>query len=165
MLYPALNVKPYCNLLKSSILLCLMAVTKPGDTIIIGKPTYFGIFNIIKNLGLKILEIDIHPSTGLNLNYLEECLQEIKVSACLFISNFNSPTGYCMTDFEKHKLVEILARREHLEAIRPSEHRQINWHRRLKKPCYDCYGICSRFVKIHVMIVMEYVPGSEKTLL
>ena len=32
-----------------------------------------------------------------------------------------------------------------------------------ENPCYDCYGICSRFVKIHVMIVMEYVPGSEKT--
>jgi DNA-binding transcriptional MocR family regulator len=35
----------------------LRAVTKPGDTVAIECPTYFGIFHVMQSLGLKVLEI------------------------------------------------------------------------------------------------------------
>lgn len=93
-----------------SLVLCLMTITKPGDTIIIERPAYFSIYNIIKNLGLKILEVNVHPTQGLSLDFLEKCITEVKVSACIFISNFSNPTGYCMPDDIKEKLVGILAK-------------------------------------------------------
>lgn len=94
-----------------SIVFCLMTLTKPGDIIAIGRPTYFSIYHIIKNLGLKVLEIDIHPTEGMNLDYLEKCLHKFKVSACIFITNFNNPTGYCMKNEEKEKLVAMLSKK------------------------------------------------------
>lgn len=94
-----------------SLVLSLMTVTKPGDIIAIGRPTYFSIYSIIKNLGLKILEIDIHPSKGMDIDYLERCLKKQNISACVFITNFNNPTGYCMKEEEKKKLVEVLSKK------------------------------------------------------
>src|SRR5215471_14154683 len=40
-----------------ALALSLKAVTKPGDTVAVESPNYFGIFQIIQSLGLKILEI------------------------------------------------------------------------------------------------------------
>ncbi len=34
---------------------CLRSVTRPGDTVAIERPTYFGIFGLLKNLGLRAL--------------------------------------------------------------------------------------------------------------
>lgn len=93
-----------------SLVLCLMTITKPGDTIAIGRPTYYSIYNIIKNLGLKVLEINIHPSEGTDMDYLEKCLKKYNIAACIFITNFNNPTGYCMKDGEKEKLTGMLSK-------------------------------------------------------
>jgi DNA-binding transcriptional MocR family regulator len=40
-----------------ALVFCLKAVTEPGDTVAIESPVYFGIFNVLKMLGLKVLEI------------------------------------------------------------------------------------------------------------
>ncbi|MFN0015227.1 MAG: PLP-dependent aminotransferase family protein, partial [Saprospiraceae bacterium] len=40
---------------------CLQTVTKPGDTVAIERPTYFGIFSLLKNLGLRALEVPTDP--------------------------------------------------------------------------------------------------------
>lgn len=93
-----------------SLVISLMTLTKPGDSVIIERPTYFSIYNIIKNLGLKIIEVNVHPTKGMNLNYLEKCIKKVRVSACIFITNFSNPTGHCMPDEEKEKLVGILAK-------------------------------------------------------
>ncbi len=93
-----------------ALLLSLMTLTKPGDTVLIERPTFFSVYNIIKNLGLKVLEINVHPKTGMNFSYLEECIKRVKISACLFVTNFSNPTGYCMEDEDKEKLVGILAK-------------------------------------------------------
>jgi DNA-binding transcriptional MocR family regulator len=45
-------------------------VAKPGDTIAIESPTYYGILQIIEALGLKACEIPTFPREGV-------CLDEI----------------------------------------------------------------------------------------
>src|SRR5579872_1208875 len=48
-----------------ALVMCLKAVTRPGDTVAIENPTYFGILQLFEHLGLKALEIPTDPVTGL----------------------------------------------------------------------------------------------------
>jgi DNA-binding transcriptional MocR family regulator len=92
--------------------LALRAVAKPGDTIAIESPTYFGILQCIESLGLKALEIPTHPRDGVNLDALEMALDTQTIRACLFILNFSNPLGACMPDENKQRLVAMLAGRD-----------------------------------------------------
>jgi len=91
-----------------ALVFCLKAVTEPGDTVAIENPTYFGIFNVMKSLGLKVLEIPLNPVTGLDLEYLETAIEKIEVKACLFVPSFSNPMGCCMPDDRKKQLVNLL---------------------------------------------------------
>jgi DNA-binding transcriptional MocR family regulator len=95
-----------------ALVLALRAVTKPGDLVAVESPTYFGIVQLIAQLGLKALEIPTHPRSGLDLDALERALRTRRVSACLVVPNFNNPLGSLMPDAAKERLVRILARRE-----------------------------------------------------
>ncbi len=95
-----------------ALVLSLRAVTKPGDSIAVESPTYFGIVQLIAQLGLKALEIPTHPRSGLDLDALERALRTRRVSACLVVPNFNNPLGSLMPDAAKERLVAMLARRE-----------------------------------------------------
>ena len=48
----------------------LMAVTKPGDSIAVESPVYFGFLQAIQLLGLKAVEIPTHPIFGVDLDAL-----------------------------------------------------------------------------------------------
>lgn len=95
-----------------AVAFCLKAVTEPGDTIAIESPVYFGIFNVIKILGLKVLEVPSDPHDGPDIDFLEKALDTVPVKACLFVPNFSNPTGALMPDHRKKQLVEMLAARE-----------------------------------------------------
>jgi DNA-binding transcriptional MocR family regulator len=87
-------------------------VTKPGDVVAIESPTYFGVLQAIEELGLKALEIPMHPRDGMDLDALERALKTRRVAACLSVPNFSNPLGSLMPDAHKARLVEILARRD-----------------------------------------------------
>ncbi|MCO6475629.1 MAG: PLP-dependent aminotransferase family protein [Phaeodactylibacter sp.] len=91
---------------------CLQALTRPGDTVAIEAPGYFGVSMVLHSHGLKALEAPVHPETGIDLDYLEDALKRVPVAACLFVPNFNNPTGACMPDERKERLVRMLARRD-----------------------------------------------------
>ena len=95
-----------------ALVFCLRAVTKPGDVVAIESPTYFGIFNTVQSLGLKITEIPTEPTEGLDLDYLANAISKQQIKACLFVPTFSNPLGYCMTNEKKKKLVELLAKNE-----------------------------------------------------
>ncbi|QEC76123.1 aminotransferase-like domain-containing protein [Mucilaginibacter ginsenosidivorax] len=92
-----------------ALIFCLRALTKPGDTIAIESPTYFGIFNIMLSLDLKVLEIPVNPDTGIDLDYLGQAINEVDIKVCLFVTNFSNPVGSCMPDENKQQLVTLLA--------------------------------------------------------
>ncbi len=94
---------------QEAIMLSLKAVTKPGDTVAVESPTYFGIFNMIQSLGLKVIEIPASAAEGVNLQYLKSAIGKFKIKACLFVTNFNNPFGSCLPDEKKKKLVQLLA--------------------------------------------------------
>lgn len=91
---------------------CLQSATKPGDTVAIERPTYFGIFNLLKNLGLRALEVPTDPVTGPDLDFLQRAVAKRQIDAALLVPNFNNPTGGLMPDAHKQALVAMLAEQE-----------------------------------------------------
>ena len=92
-----------------AISLCLRAVCRPGDTVAVESPTFYGFLQIIESLGLNALEIPTHPEYGMSLDALGYALEHNVVSACLVVSNFSNPLGCCMAEENKKRLVELLA--------------------------------------------------------
>jgi len=93
-----------------AVVMCLKAVTKPGDTVAIENPTYFGIFQIIESLGLKALEVATDPVTGIDPDHLAGLINKFPIKACVFVTNFGNPLGFCMPDEKKRALVQLLTR-------------------------------------------------------
>jgi DNA-binding transcriptional MocR family regulator len=92
--------------------LCLRATCRPGDTVAIESPIYFGILQSMEALGLRALEIPTHPRDGISLEALGFAIEHTPVRACLVISNFNNPLGSCIPDEHKKELVGLLARHD-----------------------------------------------------
>jgi len=91
-----------------ALVFSLRALTRPGDTVAIESPTYFGIFSVMLSLGLKVLEIPVDPDTGLDIDYLEKAMGKVDIKACLFVPNFSNPVGSCMPWEHKKRLVKLL---------------------------------------------------------
>lgn len=95
-----------------AIVLCLRAVTQPGDAVAIESPTYYNLLQILESLGLRAVEIATDPREGVVLESLEETLEREPVAACLFVTNFGNPHGACLSDERKKRLVELLEERQ-----------------------------------------------------
>jgi DNA-binding transcriptional MocR family regulator len=93
-----------------ALITCLKAVTEPGDTVAIESPTYFGIFQAIASLGLKVLEIPMDPVHGIDLEKLKKSIKTFSIRACVVVPNFNNPLGTCMPDERKKDLVELITK-------------------------------------------------------
>jgi len=134
-----------------ALALCLRAVTKPGDTVAVESPAYFGIYQVMENLGLKLVEISSDPATGPDLDCLQKVLKEVPVKACLFVPNFNNPSGSCMPDENKKKLVEIITQ-YNIPLIEDDIYGEMYFGKHRPKTCkyYDTKGLvmhCSSLSK------------------
>ena len=93
-----------------AIFLALKAVTKPGDTVAIESPTYYGLLEALESLHLKALELPTHPREGISLEHLASACEKQQVSACAIVSNFSNPLGSCMSANKKKQLVALIER-------------------------------------------------------
>lgn len=93
-----------------AVTICLKAVTKPGDTVAVESPTYFGIYQAMENLGLKVIEICSDPVTGIDLEQLESVVKKISIKACVAVPTFNNPAGSCMPEDKKKRLVQFITK-------------------------------------------------------
>ncbi len=134
-----------------AIVLCLRAVTQPGDTVAVEAPAYFGIYQVIENLGLKVVEIPSDPATGADLDCLQNVINEMPIKACLLVPNFNNPSGSCMPDEHKKKLVEIITK-HNIPLIEDDIYGELYFGRHRPRTCkyYDTKGLvmhCSSLSK------------------
>jgi DNA-binding transcriptional MocR family regulator len=90
--------------------LCLKAVTQPGDTVLIQEPCYYGILQSLEFLNLKALAIPCHSETGIELDDLENACARRGIKTCILVSNFNNPTGACLSTAKKKKLAAFAGR-------------------------------------------------------
>lgn len=95
-----------------AIALCLRAVAREGDVILIESPTFLCYLQLIEDLNMKALEVPVDSETGFDLNQLEQVLSKHDVRAALLNANFHNPLGYVMSNAEKKRLVEIITGRD-----------------------------------------------------
>jgi DNA-binding transcriptional MocR family regulator len=95
-----------------AVALALAAVAKPGDTIAIESPTYFGLLHAIEALNLKALELPTDAASGIDVSALAQALKIRPIAACLFSSSFNNPLGCTMPEEKKLAVLELLARHQ-----------------------------------------------------
>jgi DNA-binding transcriptional MocR family regulator len=95
-----------------ALTLALKAVSRPGDTIAIESPTYFGLLHVIETLDLKALELPTHATTGIDLTALAHALKRKSIKACLFSSSFNNPLGCTMPEEKKIAVLNLLAKHD-----------------------------------------------------
>ena len=93
----------------NAIACCLMALTKRGDTIAVESPAYFGTLRLLNSLGLRVLELPTDPDTGVDPDDVKKAIEAHEIKACLFVTNFSNPSGYCMPDENKEALVRLLS--------------------------------------------------------
>lgn len=88
--------------------LCLMAVTRPGDTILIESPTFYAALQAIERIGLRAIEVPSHPKDGIDLDAMERAIQRHKPKACWIMTNFQNPLGSLLSDDKKKALVALI---------------------------------------------------------
>ncbi|KPH14393.1 PLP-dependent aminotransferase family protein [Chryseobacterium sp. ERMR1:04] len=99
-----------------AILCCLKAVTKPGDTVLVQDPCYYGVMQILECLNLKVATIPSHPTTGISVDNVKEAFEKLSIKACVIVSNFNNPDGASISSEAKKQLAE-LAKINHIPII------------------------------------------------
>jgi DNA-binding transcriptional MocR family regulator len=134
-----------------AIHLSLLAVARPGDTIAIESPAYYGTLRAIEALGLRALEIPTHPRHGMELDALEAVLDKRRVAAVLVVPSFSNPLGSCMPEEHRQRLVAMLARRD-LPLIEDDIYSDIYFGTERLRPCkaFDTEGrvlLCGSFSK------------------
>lgn len=92
--------------------LCLMAVARPGDTILIESPTFYAALQSIERIGLRAVEVPSHPKDGIDLNAMERAIEQHKPKACWLMTNFQNPLGSLLSDEKKKALVEIVTKHQ-----------------------------------------------------
>ncbi|MBS0451125.1 MAG: PLP-dependent aminotransferase family protein [Proteobacteria bacterium] len=90
--------------------LCLQAVTRPGDLVVVESPTFYAALQALERLHLRVVEVATDPKEGVVLQDLERLLGQHKVAACWFMPNLQNPLGASMPLASKRELVAMLAR-------------------------------------------------------
>ncbi|HVK93589.1 MAG TPA: PLP-dependent aminotransferase family protein [Noviherbaspirillum sp.] len=131
--------------------LCLLAVARPGDAVIVESPTFYAALQALERLGLKAIEVATHPREGIDLQALAIALERQRPKACWLMTNFQNPLGSTMPDEKKRALVELLARHE-VPLIEDDVYGELYFGNRRPAPAkaFDTKGLvmhCSSFSK------------------
>lgn len=90
--------------------LALRATTRPGDTVAVESPAYFGVLLLLQALGLEAVEVQTEPAAGMAVAALAAALKRHRISACVASFNCHNPLGFVASEERKRAVVELLAR-------------------------------------------------------
>jgi len=90
--------------------LCVAAVARAGDTVVVESPTFYGALHALERLGVRAVEVSTHPCGGIDLVALEQALARHHPKACWLMPTFQNPLGCTMPEDRKRELVALLAR-------------------------------------------------------
>lgn len=94
--------------------LSLKAVAKPGDVVAVESPCYFGILQLVRSLGFKVLEIPLDPILGLTAARFEEAVKKAgsSLKAMVTVANFSNPMGCLAPEDAKKEIVSIAGKND-----------------------------------------------------
>jgi GntR family transcriptional regulator/MocR family aminotransferase len=84
--------------------LVCQVLLKPGDVVVVEKPTYNMALDLFRTLGLKIVGVPLDEA-GMQVERLEGLLQKHHPRLIYTIPNFQNPTGSCMSLARRRQLL------------------------------------------------------------
>jgi DNA-binding transcriptional MocR family regulator len=91
-----------------AVALTLLAATSPGDLVAVESPTHFGLLQLLRELGLLVVEVPTDPRRGVVPESLSQVLKQNDIKACILMPNFQNPTGALMPEEDRNELVSLL---------------------------------------------------------
>ncbi len=92
--------------------LCLNAVARPGDAVVVESPTFYVALQALQRLGLRAIEVPTHVREGIDLGRLAQVIKLHGPKACWIMTSFQNPLGGLMPEAKKRDLVALLARHD-----------------------------------------------------
>lgn len=83
--------------------LCLSAVTRPGDAVIVESPTFYAALQSLERNQLHAIEVATHPREGIDLDALAQAIVRHKPRACWLMTTFQNPLGGLMPDARRKR--------------------------------------------------------------
>ena len=93
-----------CN---EAIFIAFSVVCNPGDLVAVESPCYFGVLQILQELGLRAIEIPADPQTGIDLDALKDALEQNSIKVIFVNSNCNNPLGCTIPEEKKEKIARL----------------------------------------------------------
>ncbi|MFT0867468.1 PLP-dependent aminotransferase family protein [Pseudomonas sp. CAM1A] len=86
--------------------LLVRTLLAPGDTVLVERPGYYNLYNLLRLHGVRMLEVP-RTASGPDLAALEQLLAEHR-PRCLFINSlYQNPTGTSLTPKVAYRLLEL----------------------------------------------------------
>jgi DNA-binding transcriptional MocR family regulator len=131
--------------------LCLAAVTRPGDSVVVESPTFYAALQALERMGLRAIEVPTHPREGIELDALAHAIARHRPKACWLMTSFQNPLGSLMPTPKKKALVELLTRHQ-VPLIEDDVYAELYFGDRRPPPAkaFDTEGLvlhCSSFSK------------------
>jgi len=92
-----------------AILVAVMALTRPGDTLLVESITYPGIIHIAAQLGLKLAPVEMDDE-GIMADALEDAIQEYRPRAAYMVPTVQNPTTAVMSDERRRQVAAVIER-------------------------------------------------------
>ena len=135
---------------QNALFLALSVSCRPGDTVAVESPCFYGVLQLLEQLRLHIVEIPSSPKTGMELSQLALALQKFRIEACVVTPNFSTPTGALMPDDNKRTLIK-LANEHSLTLIEDDIYGELSFGQEVKSlagfDTQDRVILCSSFSK------------------
>ncbi|WP_028108512.1 PLP-dependent aminotransferase family protein [Ferrimonas futtsuensis] len=92
---------------QNSLFLALMACCRPGDTVAVESPAFYGVLQLLQQLGLKVVELPASPEFGIRAEDLENAIKRWQVKVCVVTPSYATPTGATLPAEEQKRLVAL----------------------------------------------------------
>jgi len=96
---------------RESLQLGLMLACKPGDSVLVESPCYFGLLQLIELLRLRVVEVPADPRDGIDVELVSKAIEKWPVRACVITSVASNPSGGTLPAAVKARLAATLRRR------------------------------------------------------
>ncbi|MBA7728468.1 PLP-dependent aminotransferase family protein [Citrobacter freundii] len=97
---------------QSGMSLALLTVCQRGDIVAVESPAYYGTMQLLRGLGIKVIEIPTDPDTGISIEALELALDQWPIKGVLLVPNCNNPLGFIMPDARKRAVLALAQRHD-----------------------------------------------------
>lgn len=94
---------------QQALSLVSQVLLQPGDTLLVETPTYYGALDLFRALNFRPVGVPV-DSGGMQVDALEALIERHRPKLIYTIPNFHNPTGTCLTEARRRKLLLLADR-------------------------------------------------------